>query len=82
MKKILMFPITILIYAKNDNRAAYKFNCIVRLLEDIVYNTYKVESVAGAACCIVDGVFNIKEAEKTARIALDFTNSTDKVVVQ
>ena len=72
----------ILIYAKNDNRAAYKFNCIVRLLEDIVYNTYKVESVAGAACCIVDGVFNIKEAEKTARIALDFTNSTDKVVVQ
>ena len=72
----------IIIYAKNENRAAYKFNCIVRLLEEISYNTFKIESTIGASSCIIDNVLNINEAEKTARIALEFTNSTDKVVVQ
>ena len=72
----------IIIYAKNENRAAYKFNCIVRLLDEILYNTYRIESVVGASCCIIDKVFNINEAKKTARVALEFTNAIDRVVVQ
>ena len=72
----------IVIYAKNENRAAYKFNCIIRLLDEISYNTYRIESVVGASCCIIDKVFNVREAQKTARVALEFTSASDRVVVQ
>ena len=72
----------VLIYAKNENRAAYKFNCIIRLLDEISYNNYHIESVVGASCCIIDKVFNIREAQKTARVALEFTSASDRVVVQ
>ena len=72
----------VVIYAKNENRAAYKFNCIVRLLDEISYNTYRIESVVGASCCIIDKVFNVREAQKTARVALEFTSASDRVVVQ
>ena len=71
----------IILYAKDENRATTKFNNIIKLLEEISFNSYKVKSIVGISCCMIDGVFNIREAQKMARDALDIANLSDRVVV-
>ena len=70
----------IVIFTKDNKHAKYRFEYILRELEEINYNTYKLEIFIAGASCIIDGNFNIIDARKFAREILEQTHQ-DKVVI-
>ncbi len=73
---------TAVIYAKDSKHALYKLNSIVNIIGKIKYENTDIQIIAGASNCIVNGEYNIYEAQKNAREALESTNNTEKVIIK
>ena len=71
-----------MIFGKDDKHVLRKLNYIANILSEISYNTYKIETLVGASSCIIEGSFDINEAQKNARIALEKANSEEKAVIE
>jgi len=70
----------IVIFTKDEKHARYRLEYILKELEEIFYDTYKIEIFIASANCYIEGNFNIIEAQKQARKLLDETHQ-DKVVI-
>ena len=71
----------VVIYAKDEKQATHKLNYIANTLNQISHNSLKPEIVIGASNCTIDNNFNIQEAQKNARNALEMTSKDRKVVI-
>ncbi len=72
---------SVVIFAKNDKQAQNRLNYIVNNIDKMVYEEEKVEILIGASPCIFDNNFDLAQAQKMARIALDEAE-VDKVVLK
>ena len=70
-----------IIYAKDEKQARSRMNYILKEIDGMNYDEYKAEILIGASNCFIDEVFNIKEAQKRAFLALDEANSQEKMVI-
>lgn len=71
----------IIFFAKDVNNAHQKLECVINILDEIEYDTFKINSTIGAMNCKIDGEFNFHEAQKIALSALDMTNSQNRIVI-
>jgi len=72
----------IMIFANDNKQANHKLNYIANAINSIQYEEYKLEIVIGASNCIIDNTFDVTEAKKTARLALDTATKQEKVVIK
>lgn len=72
----------IMIFASDNKQANHKLNYIANAINSIQYEEYKLEIVIGASNCIIDNTFDVTEAKKTARLALDTATKQEKVVIK
>lgn len=72
----------IVIFAKDNKQALYRYNCIANIIEGIFWQEYNLEAIIGVSNCKVDDSFNIYEAQKIAREALEHATSQEKVVIK
>lgn len=71
-----------IVYAKDKKHAQYKLNCILNRLNEIKIEDIKVEAIIGASNCTIEGSYNIYEAQKKARNALEKTTEKEKAVIE
>ena len=72
----------IMIIALDEKQAYHKLNYMANMINSISFNGYDINAVIGASNCIIDNVFDVTEAQKTARLALDLVTKTEKVVIK
>ena len=71
----------VVIFAKDEKQALHKLNYIANTLNQISHNSLKPEIAIGASNCTVENNFNIQEAQKIARNALETASKERKVVI-
>lgn len=71
----------IIIFAKDKNQLLEKLNFISNEINLISYNEYSVETFTIATSCMINENFNIIEAQKIAKEALDLDYEEEKVVI-
>ena len=71
----------IVLFAKDEKQLHHRLEYILKDIDSIEYNSYKVDSLCAAISCNVDGVFNIVEAQKKLREFMDDANELEKVVI-
>ena len=72
----------IMIIALDEKQAYHKLNYMANMINSISFNGYDINAAIGASNCIIDNVFDVTEAQKTARLALDLVTKTEKVVIK
>ncbi len=71
-----------IIYAKDSKHALHKLSSIINIISKIKYENTDIHIIAGASNCIINGEYNIYEAQKNAREALENTDNTEKVIIK
>lgn len=72
----------IMILASDDKQAYHKLNYIANSINSITHSQYSVDCSIGASNCIIEGVFDVVQAQKTAKDALDYVTKQEKVVIK
>ncbi len=71
----------IVIFAKDLKHAKYRLEYILKEIELISFNTYKVESSIVAINCNIDGNFSLIEAQKKVKDFIEEAQEQEKVVI-
>jgi len=71
----------VVIFTKDEKHAKYRLKYILNEIQEITYNTYKLEIFIAACSCNLGGNFNIVEAQKCARKILEESTHQDNVVI-
>jgi len=71
---------SVVIYVKDIKNVLNRFNFLISSLEQI-QNNPKLEVFIGVSNCVIEGNYNILEAQKRAYEALEKTSSTEKTVI-
>lgn len=71
-----------MIIASDDKQAYHKLNFIVNSINSIMHFEYFVDAAIGASNCIINDIFDVVQAQKTAKDALDFVTKQEKVVIK
>ena len=71
----------IVIFTKDEKHARYRLEYILKELQEITYNTNKMEIFICACSCYIENNFNINEAQKRTRKILEETIHQESVVI-
>ncbi len=72
----------IMFFAQDDKQAKSRLNFIENSIEKISYFGYSPKVAIGASNCTIEGIFDVLEAQKNAKYALDFVTNTEKTVIK